>query len=66
MPSSPQSHEQITDVDVVVVGGALSGAATALLLRRQCPRLRILVIERSKRLGRRAWARRPSRSAPIS
>jgi flavin-dependent dehydrogenase len=33
--------------DVVVVGGAVSGAATALLLRRRQPDLRILVVERN-------------------
>jgi flavin-dependent dehydrogenase len=33
--------------DVVVVGGAIAGAATALLLRRWHPELRVLVIEKS-------------------
>src|SRR5688572_27143883 len=32
--------------DVVIVGGAFSGAATALLLRRQMPRLRVLIVEK--------------------
>src|SRR3990170_5790019 len=35
--------------DVVVLGGAFSGAATALLLRRECPRLRVLIIEKAMR-----------------
>src|SRR6266508_4454608 len=39
--------------DVVIIGGALSGAATALLLLRQCPRLRVLVVEKSSTFGRR-------------
>lgn len=39
--------------DVIVVGGALSGAATALLLRRRNPKLRILIIERSAEFKRR-------------
>lgn len=39
--------------DVIVVGGALSGASTALLLRRRNPRLRILVIERDAAFKRR-------------
>lgn len=32
--------------DVVIVGGAFSGAATALLLRRQMPSLRVLIVEK--------------------
>ncbi|MET0262946.1 MAG: NAD(P)/FAD-dependent oxidoreductase, partial [Rariglobus sp.] len=39
--------------DVVVIGGALSGAATAWQLRRRNPRLRILIIERSDAFKRR-------------
>lgn len=42
-----------TDWDVVVLGGALSGAATACLLRRRNPELRILILERSERFKRR-------------
>ena len=33
--------------DVVVLGGAFSGAAAALLLRRELPDLRVLVVERA-------------------
>jgi 2-polyprenyl-6-methoxyphenol hydroxylase-like FAD-dependent oxidoreductase len=32
--------------DVVIVGGAFAGAATALLLRRQMPSLRVLIVEK--------------------
>lgn len=39
--------------DVIVVGGALSGAATACLLRRRNPKLRVLILERSEQLKRR-------------
>jgi flavin-dependent dehydrogenase len=39
--------------DVVIVGGALSGAATAILLLREQPGLRILIVEKSKVFGRR-------------
>ena len=39
--------------DVIVLGGALAGASTALLLRRRNPRWRILIIEKSDQLGRR-------------
>jgi flavin-dependent dehydrogenase len=39
--------------DVAIVGGALAGAATALLLLRQQPQLRVLVIEKSDAFTRR-------------
>jgi flavin-dependent dehydrogenase len=39
--------------DVVVIGGALSGAATATLLLRQNPGLRLLIVEKSAQLSRR-------------
>lgn len=39
--------------DVVIIGGALSGSAAALLLRREFPDLRILVIDKSERFTRK-------------
>lgn len=39
--------------DVVVMGGALSGAATATLLLRWNPGIRVLILERTEKLGRR-------------
>jgi flavin-dependent dehydrogenase len=39
--------------DVVVIGGALSGAATATLLLRQNPGLRLLIVEKSAKFTRR-------------
>lgn len=39
--------------DVVIVGGALSGAATAILLLREQPALRVLIVEKSTAFGRR-------------
>ena len=39
--------------DVIVIGGALAGAATATLLLRQNPGIRLLIIEKSEKLGRR-------------
>jgi len=35
--------------DVVIVGGAVSGASTAILLKRRMPQLSILVVEKSDR-----------------
>ena len=42
-----------SNYDVVVIGGALAGGATATLLLRQNPGLRLLIVEKSERLGRR-------------
>jgi flavin-dependent dehydrogenase len=39
--------------DVVVIGGAISGAATAALLLRQNPGLTVLIVEKSARFKRR-------------
>ncbi|MGV3659332.1 MAG: NAD(P)/FAD-dependent oxidoreductase [Prosthecobacter sp.] len=39
--------------DVVVIGGALSGAATATLLLRHNPGIRLLIVEKTEKLGRR-------------
>ena len=39
--------------DVVIIGGSLSGAAAATLLLRECPDLRVLVVERAPRFSRR-------------
>ena len=46
-------NEPKPDWDAVILGGALAGSATALLLRRRNPRWRILIIEKSDSLGRR-------------
>lgn len=35
-----------THYDAVIIGGAFSGAATALLLRREMPALRVLIVEK--------------------
>ena len=42
-----RATEMITECDVAVIGGALSGAAAALLLKREDPSLRILVLEKN-------------------
>ena len=39
--------------DVVIIGGALSGAATAILLLHEEPSLRVLIVEKSAAFGRR-------------
>ena len=39
--------------DVVIVGGALSGAGTAILLLRERPQLRVLIIEKSAAFNRK-------------
>lgn len=46
-PSSDSTY------DVVVIGGALSGAATATLILRHNPGVRLLIVEKSEKLGRR-------------
>src|SRR5688500_10935258 len=39
--------------DVVIIGGSLAGSAAAILLRRERPELRVLIVERAPRFGRR-------------
>jgi flavin-dependent dehydrogenase len=46
-------NEETKAWDAIILGGALAGASTALLLRRRNPRWRILIIEKSDHLGRR-------------
>jgi flavin-dependent dehydrogenase len=52
-----QTHSpapEVADVyDVVVMGGALAGGATATLLLRHNPGIRVLVLEKTTKLGRR-------------
>lgn len=47
------SSDDPSTYDVVVIGGALSGAATATLLLRQNPGLRLLIVEKSAQFSRR-------------
>src|ERR1044072_9985296 len=48
----PEPHDADC-YDVVIMGGALSGGATATLLLRQNPGIRILILEKSTKLSRR-------------
>jgi flavin-dependent dehydrogenase len=49
-----EQHQQTTPLyDVVIVGGSLSGAATATLLLRKNPGIRVLIVERSTHFTRR-------------
>ncbi len=41
------------DYDVVIIGGAFSGAATALMLKRRRPDARVLIIEKTKEFDRK-------------
>jgi flavin-dependent dehydrogenase len=50
---NPSSAENTGVYDVVVIGGALSGGATATLLLRKNPGIRVLILEKSAKLSRR-------------
>lgn len=43
----------VKEVDVAILGGAFSGASLALLLRREAPDLRVLVVERTESFDRK-------------
>jgi 2-polyprenyl-6-methoxyphenol hydroxylase-like FAD-dependent oxidoreductase len=45
----PRTSSEPLVYDVVVVGGAVSGASTAILLKRGNPNLRILVVEKTEK-----------------
>jgi 2-polyprenyl-6-methoxyphenol hydroxylase-like FAD-dependent oxidoreductase len=47
------SRESSHVYDVVIVGGALGGASSAILLLREQPQLRVLIVERSAAFTRR-------------
>ncbi|MDP3851776.1 MAG: tryptophan 7-halogenase [Luteolibacter sp.] len=50
----PAHIDELTDdYDVIVIGGALSGAAAATLLLRKNPGIRVLIVEKSETFGRR-------------
>ena len=39
--------------DVIIVGGAFSGAATALMIKRRCPQTRVLIVEKNGEFDRK-------------
>src|SRR5207245_8955237 len=41
------------DYDVAIIGGAFSGAATALMLKRRCPNATVLIIEKTTEFDRK-------------
>jgi 2-polyprenyl-6-methoxyphenol hydroxylase-like FAD-dependent oxidoreductase len=41
------------DCDVVIIGGAFSGAATALILKRKRAETRVLIIEKTAEFDRK-------------
>jgi flavin-dependent dehydrogenase len=47
------SGQNTLTCDVAVIGGALSGAATALILKREDPSLRVLLVEKNEEFKRR-------------
>jgi flavin-dependent dehydrogenase len=49
--SSPETQD--ADFDVVVLGGAFSGSASAILLKRAMPDLRVLVVERVREFNKK-------------
>ncbi len=51
--TSSSGAKSSNSYDVAVIGGALAGAATATLLLRENPALRVLIIEKSSRFQRR-------------
>src|SRR5579864_9006691 len=50
IPMQPPANHRF---DVVVIGGAFSGAATGLLLKRRRPQLRVAIVERAAAFDRK-------------
>jgi flavin-dependent dehydrogenase len=51
--SSASPSRPIVEWDAIILGGALSGAATARLILRENPALRVLILEKNPRFQRR-------------
>ena len=52
-PRESAHHFLSMDYDVAIIGGAFSGAATALMLKRRCPNARVLIIEKTTEFDRK-------------
>jgi flavin-dependent dehydrogenase len=50
---APTAPSSASDYDVIILGGAFSGASAALLLKRDLPSLRVLVVERTTEFDRK-------------
>src|SRR5262249_45039540 len=50
---SPSSTSMGPEFDVAILGGAFSGAATALLIKRRQPNARILIVEKATEFDRK-------------
>lgn len=60
MKGVPALHSGVTccmngrmDVDVAIIGGALSGSSVALLLKREHPELKVLLVEKTEKFDRK-------------
>jgi len=49
MPMPSERPSPASSYDVVIIGGAVAGASTAILLKRRMPGLRVLVVEKTDR-----------------
>src|SRR5262249_61695543 len=48
-PNGSTAPASDAEYDVVIIGGAVSGASAAILLKRRMPKARVLVVEKSDR-----------------
>src|SRR5262249_39633394 len=53
LPSPFSMSMMDSDYDVAIIGGAFSGAATALMLKRKRPQARVLIIEKTSAFDRK-------------
>jgi 2-polyprenyl-6-methoxyphenol hydroxylase-like FAD-dependent oxidoreductase len=53
------------DHDIAIIGGAFSGAATALMIKRQQPNARVLIIEKAAEFDRKV-GESTTRSAAVT
>src|SRR5438067_6023076 len=55
LPFEPRARMLLPcmDYDVVIIGGAFSGAAIAVVLKRRCPNARVLIVEKNAAFDRK-------------